>query len=121
MLRIAGPMYWISLYTALITTWTCIGLALGFGLYFADLKTENRNAAMEPGAILFLFCAVLYQFVVILTGLLPAFRLTRRWLRQTSMAALDLASILGWGIGVAVVSILLVLLLCRRAIERTEQ
>ncbi|SHO47275.1 putative ABC transporter permease subunit [Desulfopila aestuarii] len=121
MLQITGPMYWISLFTELLTTWTCLGLALGFGLYFADFKTENRNATMEPGAILFLFCAVLYQFVVILSGLWPAFRLTRRWLRHGGMATLDLSFILGWAVGMVILSLLLVLLLCCWAIRKTEK
>lgn len=121
MLQIVGPMYWLSLFTALLTTWTSLGLALGFGLWFADFKTENRNASMEPGAILFLLTAVFYQFAVILTGLLPAFRLTRRWLRHQGVAWLDMLAVIGWGGGMVLASILLVLLLCRRAIQRTER
>ncbi len=121
MLQITGPMYWISLFTALLTTWTCIGIALGFGLYFADFKTENRNATMDPGAILFLFCAIFYQFIVILSGLLPAFRLVRRWLRMKDIRVVDTISIVGWGVGGVCLSLLLVFLLCRRAIARTEQ
>jgi len=120
MLQITGPMYWISLFTALLTTWSCLGMALGFGLYFADFKTENRNATMEPGAILFLLCAVLYQFVVILSGLWPTFRLTRRWLRYGGMAVLDLGYTLVWGVSMVVLSVLVVLLLCRRGIRKTE-
>jgi len=121
LLRITGPMYWISLYATLVTTWSCIGMALGFGLYFADFKTENRSATMEPGAILFLLCAVLYQFAVILSGMSPVYRLTRRWLRHKGMSVVDLLAVCGWGAMVLVISVLLVLVLCRRAIRRTER
>lgn len=120
MLQITGPMYWISLFTALLSTWTCLGIALGFGLYFADFKTENINATIEPGAIAFLFCAVGYQLVVILSGLWPTYRLTRRWLRHKGMAALDLGYVLGWGVGMVGLSVLLVMLLCRWGIRKTE-
>lgn len=121
LLRITGPMYWISLFISLVTTWTCIGMALGFGLYFADFKTENRNSTMDPGAILYLFCAIFYQLLVILTGLHPAFRLVRRWLRLQVVPLLDVVKISGWGIGVVYISVLLVLFLCRRGISRIEQ
>lgn len=120
LLQITGPMYWISLFTSLVTTWTCIGMALGLGLWFADFKVENRNATMDPGAILFLFCAIFYQFLVILTGLLPAFHIVRRWLRMKGVPLFDAASLLGWGMGVVLFSILLVLLLCRRGIAKID-
>ena len=121
LLQIGGPMYWISLYTALLTTWTCLGLALGFGLWFADFKTENRNATMEPGAILFLFGAVFYQFVVILLGMRPAYRLTRRWIRQQAVDSFDLVMVIGWGTGMALLSLMLVVMLWRLAIGRIER
>ncbi|MGW8193809.1 MAG: putative ABC transporter permease subunit [Desulforhopalus sp.] len=121
MLQISGPIYWISLFTALLITWSCLGVALGFGFYFADFKTESRNGAMEPGAILYLFCGLLYQFVVIFTGFWPALRLTRRWLRHKAMAASDLIYILGWGGGMVVLSLLMVLLVCRRAISKMQR
>lgn len=121
MLQITGPMYWISLFTALLTTWSCVGIALGFGLYFADFKTENRNASMDPGAILFLFCAIFYQFVIILSGLLPAFRLVRRWVRINDIRMVEMIAITGWAVGALCVSLLLVFLLCRRAIVKMEQ
>ncbi len=88
LLEITGPMRWISLFTGLVITWTSLGMALGFGMYFADFKSENRDASMGPGAILFLFCAVSYQLVVILLELLPVVHLMRRWLRLRGISVL---------------------------------
>lgn len=120
LLQIEGPMWWISLFTAMVTTWTCVAMALGFGTYFADFKSENRTSAMGPGSILYLFCAVFYQFLVIIAGMRPAFQLVRRWLQYGGMPLLDTVMMLIWGVGVVVISLLLVTLLFRRAIERIE-
>lgn len=121
LLRIEGPMWWISLFTGLVTTWTCIGLGLGFGMYYADFKVENRSGTVEPGAILFLFVAIFYQFIVILAGLMPSFHLVRRWIRYQGVPLFDLTMIILWGVGVVLTSVLLVVILWRRAVIKRQQ
>jgi ABC-2 type transport system permease protein len=116
LLGIHGPMLWISLFLSLLTTWTTVALALLFGLYFADFKSENRAAAMGPGAILFLFCAVLYQLSLIGLGLLPIFHLIRGWLRTSTIPPTDLVLLCLWGSGAVFVSLLLVFIIFRRAL-----
>jgi ABC-2 type transport system permease protein len=116
LLGIHGPMLWISLFLSLLTTWTTVAMALGFGTYFADFKSENRAAAMGPGAILFLFSAVLYQLAIISLGIFPIYRLIRGWLR-TSVISWETALGLGiWAIGAVVVSAGLAVFICRRSL-----
>ena len=121
LLAITGPMRWISLFAGLVITWTALGLALGFGMYFADFKSENRDASMGPGAILFLLCAVCYQLAVILLALMPVVHLMRRWLRGHGIPHFDVLLLIGWGGGVVLISLLLVLGLCRRAMARMSR
>ena len=116
LLDIAGPMLWISLFLSLLTTWTTVALALGFGATFADFKSENRAAAMGPGAILFLFCAVLYQLALIGLGFSPIYRLIRGWLRTSTIPPADAFYLCLWAIGAVVVSFLLALVVCRRSL-----
>ncbi len=112
LLQISGPMWWISLFSALLITWTVLGLALGFGALFADFKAENRAASMGPGAILFLFCAVLYQFLVIGLALAPTYRLVRSSIRGIPWTSADLFFLGLWAGGVIVLSIILVVYVC---------
>lgn len=116
LLDIRGPMLWISLFLSLVITWTTVAMALGFGTCFADFKSENRAAAMGPGAILFLFCAVLYQLSIIGMGFRPIYRLVRGWLRNSTIPPTDLAILCLWGLAAVVVSLLVALILCRRCI-----
>lgn len=121
LLQIEGPMRWVSVFIGLLTTWSCLGFALGFGMYFADFKSESKAGAMEPGAILFLFCALLYQFVILLSGAKFIFRLVRRALVYDGIPLFDLAAVSLWAVAAICLSILLVLLLCRKAIHKREQ
>ena len=116
LLDIEGPMQWISLFLSLLLTWTTVAMALGFGTYFADFKSENRAAAMGPGAILFLFCAILYQLSIIGLGILPIYRLVRGWLRHSIMPLTDLVILCLWAGGAVAVSLLLAIFICRRSI-----
>lgn len=116
LLDIKGPLQWISLFLSLLLTWTTVAMALGFGTYFADFKSENRAAAMGPGAILFLFCAILYQLSIISLGILPIYRLVRGWLRHSIMPPADLLILSLWAVGAIIVSFLLALIICRRSI-----
>jgi len=80
LLGISGPMWWISLSTGLIITWSVVALALGFGALYADFKAENQAAVLGSfGAIIFLFTAVAFELLTILAASVPAYRLVRSW------------------------------------------
>lgn len=80
LLQVKGPMWWISLFTGLIITWSVVALAIGFGAMYADFKAENQAAVQGGfGAILFLFTALAYELVTILIVSIPAYRLVRSW------------------------------------------
>ena len=80
LLRISGPMWWISLITGLIITWSVLAMALGFGSMYADFKAENQAAVLGGfGAILFLFTAISFELLTILAAGIPAYRLVRSW------------------------------------------
>lgn len=120
LLQISGPMRWISLFAALLITWTVLGLGLGFGAIFADFKAENRAASMGPGAILFLFCAVFYELLVIGLGLLPTYSLVRSAIRGASFAPSDLIFLGFWAGGMSLLSLVLVLYVCRTGIRKLQ-
>ncbi len=121
LLQITGPMWWISLYTSLIITWTVLGLGLGFGALFADFKSENRAAAMGPGAILFLFCAVFYELIIIGLGLIPTYRIVRGSIKEWAISSADIIFLMGWLAGITLASLLLVLLVCRKGVDRLQK
>jgi ABC-2 type transport system permease protein len=80
LLGIAGPMWWITLVTGLIITWSVVAVALGFGAMFADFKAESQAAALGGfGAVLFLFTAVAFELLTITAAAIPAYRLVRSW------------------------------------------
>ncbi len=116
LLQIHGPMLWISLFLSLLTTWTTVAMALGFGAYFADFKSENRAAAMGPGAILFLFCALLYQLFIIGMGFFPIYRLIRGWLKTSVIPQAHVLPLAAWAVVSVAISLLLAILLCRLGI-----
>ena len=121
LLNIHGPMLWISLFLSLVTTWTTVAMALGFGAYFADFKSENRAAAMGPGAIIFLFCAVLYQLAIIGMGIFPIYRLVRGWLATSIILPADAFSLCAWAVGAIAISVLLALAVCRRSLAALKK
>lgn len=114
-LQIAGPMWWISIFTALIICATVIALALGFGTIFADYNAENRAASMGPGAVLYLFWAITYVLVILLVGFSPAYRLTRSWLGHKVLPLFDSLMIASWAVGTILLSLLTVYFVYRRA------
>ena len=116
LLGIHGPMLWISLFLSLLTTWTTVAMALGFGTWFADFKSENRVAAMGPGAIIFLFCAVLYQLAIIGLGIFPIYHLIKGWLATSAIPAADAFFLCAWAAGATGISILLAITICRRSL-----
>ncbi len=80
LLQIKGPMWWISLITGLIITWSVVAMAIGFGAIYADFKAENQAAVLGSfGAILFLFTALAFELITILIVSIPAYKLVRGW------------------------------------------
>ena len=80
LLQIKGPMWWISLITGLVITWSVVAMALGFGAMYADFKAENQAAVQGGfGAILFLFTALSFELIIILIASIPAYKLVRSW------------------------------------------
>jgi len=97
LLNITGPMWWISVATSLVITWTVLAMALGFGAIYADFKAENRAAALGGmGAILFLLTAMGFELAVIFLGGLPAYRLVKKWLRGIAWQSGDLLLLVAW-------------------------
>ncbi len=118
LLRITGPVQWISIALSLVITWTILGMGLGFGALFADFKAESKVAALGPGPILFLLIAVLYQFFVIGLGLIPTYRLVQASIKGYSLANSDLLILYIWAIGAVLFSLFVTLLICRLGIEK---
>jgi len=121
LLHLSGPILWISIITALLMTWTVLGMALGFGALYADFKAENRDASMGPGAILFLLSALLYELILLGLGVIPTYRLVKKGL-QTSEALPfpEMYLISLWLLGSSIISLLLVLTICKAGIRRLK-
>ncbi len=97
LLEISGPMWWFSVLSSIIITWTVVAMAIGFGSMFADFKAENRAAAQGSlGAIFFLFTAMALQMVIIAIGVEPLYWIIRRWLADGRMSLLDWGLMGGW-------------------------
>jgi ABC-2 type transport system permease protein len=111
-------MWWISLFTTLLFTWTSLALGLGFGASFADFKAENRAAAMGPGAILFLFSAVFYELAILALGMRPTYRVVRGALRNETIATPDLVLFLLWAAGAVLVSLLIAAVALRSGLKK---
>jgi ABC-2 type transport system permease protein len=121
LLKIDGPMWWISVTTGLLITWTVIALALGFGSLYADFKAENRAAALGGiGAILFLFTAIAFEMAVIFLGGSPVYRLMRDWLRHGILPVNHLLTLIGWILASVIFSIFLALYFVRKGIKKLE-
>ncbi len=110
LLQIEGPMWWISIYVSLLTTWAVLALSLGFGSWFANFKAENRNAAMGPGAIFFLFSAIGYQMLILMMGFIPSYRLIRSSVRGTTLSHIDTFTLISWVTGSFFITVLIVYL-----------
>ena len=117
LLHIDGPMWLVSLFLSLLLTWTTVAMALGFGVRFADFRSENRISAMGPGAVLYLFCAILYQLLLLGPMAWPVYRLARRWLRTSTLSLPDALILSGWAAGAIAISFLLAFLLCRHSLH----
>jgi ABC-2 type transport system permease protein len=121
LLQISGPVWWISVATGLIITWTVLGLGLGLGALFADFTSENKTAAMGPGAVLFLFWAVLYEIVVLATGFIPTYRLLKNSVRGIELGAGQIFMTMAWLAAISIVSALIVILINARAVKKLQQ
>ena len=114
-------MWWISIITGLIITWTVIAMALGFGAIYADFKAENRAVALGGiGAILFLFTAITFELAVIFLGGGPVYRLMRVWLRTGLLPLHDLLTLIGWIFASIAISLFLALFFIRKGIRKLE-
>lgn len=118
LLQIDGPMWWVSLITGLIITWTVVAMALGFGTLFADFKAENKAASMGPGAILYLFTAISYELVVIFLGTMPTYRILKHWLSSHNFRMEDVLLFSGWLLAILLLSILLGVTVCKKGIDK---
>ena len=122
LLHIEGPMWWISLITGLIITWSVVAMALGFGAMYADFKAENQAAVQGGfGAILFLFCALSFELATILIASIPAYRLVRSWrwgLHSSSPAIMQTAAVL---LVLLLVSVLVSTICLRKGMEKVAQ
>ena len=121
LLNIEGPMWWISILTGLVITWTVLAMALGFGAIYADFKAENRAAALGGmGAILFLFTAIAFEMAIIFLGGSPVYRVMRGWLRNGVMPINDLLTLVGWALTSIAISLFLALFFVRTGIKKLE-
>lgn len=97
LLKIEGPMWWFSIATITIITWTVVALALGFGSIYADFKAENKASALGGfGAILFLFTAMTFELIIIFLGAFPAYRLVKKWVRGIPLPTNDIIVLGSW-------------------------
>ena len=118
LLRITGPMWWISLITGLIITWTVLAMALGFGSTYADFKAENQAAVQGSfGAILFLFAAVAFELLTILAASIPAYRRVRSWRWGLHFASLVMMETAGALLLIVLASGLIALISLRRGVR----
>jgi ABC-2 type transport system permease protein len=118
LLRISGPMWWISLITGLIITWTVLALAIGFGARYANFKAENQAAVLGGfGAILFLFTAIAFELLTILAAGIPAYRLVRSWRWGLHFASPIMAQTAGAMLLIALAGTLIAVISLRKGME----
>jgi ABC-2 type transport system permease protein len=121
LLNIEGPMWWISVTTGLLITWTVLAMAFGFGAIYADFKAENRAAALGGiGAILFLFTAIAFEMAIIFLGGSPVYKVMRGWLRHGIMPFDDLLILIGWILASVSLSLFLSFFFIRKGIKKLE-
>jgi ABC-2 type transport system permease protein len=121
LINIEGPMWWISVVTGLIITWTVLAMALGFGAIYADFKAENRAAALGGiGAILFLFTSIAFEMAIIFLGGPTVLRFMRGWLRQGVISNTDLLTLVFWVAVSVAISIFLAFFFLKKGIRKLE-
>ena len=121
LINIEGPMWYISIITGLIITWTVLAMALGFGAIYADFKAENRASALGGiGAILFLFTAIAFEMAIIFLGGAPVFRVMKSWLRKGLMPVDDLLTLILWILVSLALSLILSIFFIKKGINKLE-
>ncbi|MBU0675295.1 MAG: hypothetical protein KJ950_11680 [Proteobacteria bacterium] len=121
LLNVKGTMWWFSMGSILLITWTVVALGLGFGAINADFKAASRASALGGlGAIIFLFTAMSYEIIFLFTGFFPAYRLVRKGLRGVPFDAKDYAILTGWIIMVIIASLLLAVVIMKKGIKSLE-
>jgi ABC-2 type transport system permease protein len=121
LINIEGPMWYISIITGLIITWTVLAMALGFGAIYADFKAENRAAALGGiGAILFLFTAIAFEMAIIFLGGAPVFRVMKSWLRKGVMPVDDILTLIVWILVSLALSLFLSIFFIKKGINKLE-
>ncbi|HSH13685.1 MAG TPA: hypothetical protein VLA15_08045, partial [Desulfurivibrionaceae bacterium] len=119
LLNITGPMWWISVGAILVITWTVVALAIGFGAIFADFQAESRAAALGGmGAILFLFTAMSFEVLLLVTGFFPTYRVVTKWLRQLPLSPRDLFYLSGWALLALVSGAIISVIFFRKGVKR---
>jgi ABC-2 type transport system permease protein len=122
LLNITGPMWWFSLGTTLLITWTVVAVALGFGALHADFKAESKAAALGGmGAILFLFTAMAYEIIVICTGFFPAYKLVGRWLRHIPYRDKDIVLLGIWILFAVLSGIFISVFFFRKGVKNLQE
>ncbi len=117
LLEIEGVMRWLSLACAELITWTVVAMSLCFGAIFADFKAESKNASLGVGAIIFLFAAVGYELLVIVTGFRASWRIVSSEIWHWNLWQRGIPEVSLWLGGIAVLSFAVVFLLWRRAVR----
>ena len=122
LLKIEGPLWWISLIVSTLLTWLVVGLALGFGSIYADFKVENKAAAIGSiGAILFLLSSLVLEGIILIAVALPTYHITKMWLNGVSLVWLDFAWLFVWG-GVAIgLGLMIVVRNLKKGVELLEK
>jgi len=119
LLNITGPMWWISVGSILVITWSVVALAIGFGALFADFRAESRAAALGGlGAILFLFTAMSFEVLVLGFGFFPSYHLVSGWLKGQPATLRDLLLLSGWALGAMSGGIICATIFFRKGVKR---
>ncbi len=121
LLKIEGPILWVSIFTAVFLTWIIVALALAFGAIYADYKVENKAAAIgSMGAVLFLLCSLALEGGILAMGAWPSYHLTKKWLKGAALAWPDYLWVGVWGCGSIILSILVVVYCLKKGIKEID-
>jgi len=121
LLNITGPMWWFSIGTSILATWSVVSLAISFGALYTDFKEENKAAALGGmGAILFLFTAMSIVFIIIFSGAFPMYRIMKQWLRNIPVSNVNIAWTSLWGLFALVLALAVCIIYFRKAVNRLE-
>lgn len=121
LLNITGPMLWISVGSILVITWTVVALAIGFGAIFADFQAESRAASLGGmGAILFLFTAMGFEILLLVTGFFPTYRVVTKWLRHLPPSSGDLLYLSGWALLATVSGAIIAVIFFRKGVRSLQ-